>query len=411
MSTKKLNYNKEDWNRKWEKEPAGSSWGTLEEKPTRKRTAGKTDSGESSVSAKKSSSSVRASSTAFSGGSSFFEPPSGYDGSGGGTGGDKEPPKKDKKRILTVILITAAVIALFLVTFIVASAVRSCRQKDGLNVLSSAERENTLTLAKRYIERGEYDRAMNLLDQLLIQNADDAEALALSDEILALKAGQKPKDAFSYNNVQVDTSQIEKAVDRLAAENARAARENAKSAAALAEAMKKQEEQKRAEEERLAAQKRAQEQAAQEEAKRKAYERELAKKNAELQKLIARINDEVASGKASVLSGRYDDGLKHFKTADSLLPQDQKEFSGGKLAEIAGLLSSAAQNEPDKDKQTLLKNEAVNYAKKKFGADSRQCAVALRIGKGRRRCKKVSRGAERIYARGAKGRFESFVFL
>lgn len=113
----------------------------------------------------------------------------------------------------------------------------------------------------------------------------------------------------------------------------------------------------------------------------------MAKKNAELQKLIARINDEVASGKASVLSGRYDDGLKHFKTADSLLPQDQKEFSGGKLAEIAGLLSSAAQNEPDKDKQTLLKNEAVNYAKK-FGADSRQRAVALRIGKGRRRCKK-----------------------
>ena len=170
MSTKKLNYNKEDWNRKWEKEPAGSSWGTLEEKPTRKRTAVKTDSGESSVSAKKSSSSVRASSTASLGGGSFFTPPSGYDGSGGktggGTGGDKEPPKKDKKRILTVILITAAVIALFLVTFIVASAVRSCRQKDGLNVLSSAERENTLTLAKRYIERGEYDRAMNLLDQL-----------------------------------------------------------------------------------------------------------------------------------------------------------------------------------------------------------------------------------------------------
>ena len=90
----------------------------------------------------------------------------------------------------------------------------------------------------------------------------------------------------------------------------------------------------------------------------------MAKKNAELQKLIARINDEVASGKAGILSGRYDDGLRHFKTADSLLPQDQKEFSGGKLAEIAGVLSSAAQNEPDKNKQTLLKNEAVNYAKK-----------------------------------------------
>ena len=245
MSTKKLNYNKEDWNRKWEKEPAGSSWGTLEEKPTRKRTAVKTDSGESSASAKKSSSSVRTSarktaggtvssgsgekyagsgsgmftgsgttrsgsagtesasvqvsSAAFSGGSSFFGPPNGSDGTGGksgiGGGGDKEPPKKDKKRILAVILIAASIIALFSVTLIVASVVRGCQQKDGLNVLSSAERENTLTLVKRYIERGEYDRAMNLLDQLLIQNADDAEALALSDQILTLKAGQKPKDA------------------------------------------------------------------------------------------------------------------------------------------------------------------------------------------------------------------------
>ncbi|MFC2419596.1 MAG: hypothetical protein ACFNOL_00760 [Treponema maltophilum] len=205
MSTKKLNYNKEDWNRKWEKEPAGSSWDTLEEKPTRKRTAVKTDSGESSASVKKSSSSVRtsarktaggtvssgsgekyagigsgmfagsgttrsgsadtesagarASSAAFSGGSSFFGPPGGSDGSGtqsgaGGIGGGNKPPKKDKKRVLAVILIAAAVIALFSVTFIVASAVRGCRQKDGLNVLSSAERENTLTLVKRYIERG-----------------------------------------------------------------------------------------------------------------------------------------------------------------------------------------------------------------------------------------------------------------
>ena len=45
-------------------------------------------------------------------------------------------------------------------------------------------RENTLTLAREYLEQGEYARALDLIDRLLIENARDGEAKALRDEII-----------------------------------------------------------------------------------------------------------------------------------------------------------------------------------------------------------------------------------
>ncbi len=100
-------------------------------------------------------------------------------------------------------------------------------------VLSPAEqeRQNTLALVKLYIEIGEYDRARNLLDSLLIKNAQDAEALSMMDDVIALKAGASLADFPQYQ--QLDTAGLEQAIDKLNSELA-------KSSAAMEEALKKQ---------------------------------------------------------------------------------------------------------------------------------------------------------------------------
>jgi len=421
MSTKKLNFNKEEWKKKWDKEPTRYSWGDEEENEesiagaprlSSARSAGKSplkERGAPSVKASYAAGAQR--------GAGRTEVPPAH---GSFAASDMRSDEKSKKRLLPIFFTVAAIVLFFAAALTLSLAVRSCKLwsiPGGTG--NGAERANTLALARRYIDRAEYDRAMNLLDQLLIQNAQDAEALALSDEILALKAAQgisatassggsvsvdtsgiekavgriaeenaraaresakntaaltealKQREgqagsasSSSGGGVSIDTSGIEKAVGRIAEENARAARESAKGTAALTDAVKKQEERARFEEEERAAQKRSREQAAAEEAKRKAHEQQLAKQNADLQKLIKQVNDEIASGKSGLLSGRYNEALNDFAKAAALLPPDQKELSGGKLAEIAGLLSTAAKNEPDAAKQKKLKNEALNYAQK-----------------------------------------------
>ena len=50
-------------------------------------------------------------------------------------------------------------------------------------------RENTLRLAKYYIAHAEYEHAMELLDEMLIDNPDDEEVKQLIDDVLLLKKG------------------------------------------------------------------------------------------------------------------------------------------------------------------------------------------------------------------------------
>ena len=51
-------------------------------------------------------------------------------------------------------------------------------------VVVDQTRQNTLLLAEEYLERGEFQRALDLLDSLMIKNAGDEEARLLRDRIL-----------------------------------------------------------------------------------------------------------------------------------------------------------------------------------------------------------------------------------
>ena len=41
------------------------------------------------------------------------------------------------------------------------------------------------------MEKGEYDRALDLVEKLLMENPDDKEALELQDRVIAAKRGEE----------------------------------------------------------------------------------------------------------------------------------------------------------------------------------------------------------------------------
>ena len=199
--------------------------------------------------------------------------------------------------IIGIILITAAAVFFPVRCYL--------GTKEAVPDEQMSERENTILLTKRYIERGEYERAMNLLDSLLIKNALDEEALAMIDEIIALKAGASLQDFPRYSQtIDVNTQELEKALSKMEEALRQQQEAQALTAQKLSEqaeqaslAAKKQEELAAAQLQEKEESKRREELAAAEAAKQKAYEEELAKQNKALQEQIERVNDEI--GRAS----------------------------------------------------------------------------------------------------------------
>src|SRR4030042_161909 len=75
---------------------------------------------------------------------------------------------------LTVIIIIIIVIIVFLMKF------------QGVN-----ERANIIKIIRNYIDKEEYERALDNIEELLRKNPDDQEVLELQDEIIELKNKKK----------------------------------------------------------------------------------------------------------------------------------------------------------------------------------------------------------------------------
>ena len=88
----------------------------------------------------------------------------------------------------------------------------------------SSERDNILPLAKRYIERGEYERAMDLLDSLLITNADDSEALDLMDDVILLR--DSDASGTAQRNSDGTNSELQQTLEEMAEANRAADRKS-----------------------------------------------------------------------------------------------------------------------------------------------------------------------------------------
>lgn len=255
---------------------------------------------------------------------------------------------------------------------------------------SNKVRNNTFSVVRMYLEKGQYDRAMDKLDELLLKNPTDEEALALMDEILAKKSGAEGANVSTSNvTVEVDTqgltnamqSSIESMKHELAKTNQTAV-ENQK---AMADLLKKQqqqaaEEQQRLEEQKIQ-QKAAEEQRKKEEAARKAAEEALAKKNAQLKKEIDAVNDEIMQGKVALNSGNINSALEHFEKAQKNLPVSEGEpaFSGSKYSEIAAALYDAAGKSTGDDKKRL-ESTALIYAENAVSKNPKDASSHYIIG-------------------------------
>jgi tetratricopeptide (TPR) repeat protein len=283
-----------------------------------------------------------------------------------------------KKQKIAVIISAVAAAAALLIIFL---CVKSCSG-------SGSERKNTLALVRMYMDKGEYDRAMNLLDGLLVKNADDKDALDLMDKLIAAKDGKESGASSGGNvNVNVDTSGITKAmqstIDSMKSELARTNAETQKSQQEMADLLKQQtEKEATAESERKAQEKAAEEKRAQEEAARKAKEEELAKKNKALQKEIEAVNDEIAQGRTALATGDNGAAFGHFSKASKLLPISDGEpsFSGSKYSEMASMLYDASQKAADASSKKELEDAAVAYAKNAIAKTPKDAAAHYVLG-------------------------------
>lgn len=295
-----------------------------------------------------------------------------------------------------------AVIAAIIALILIAGAILIFVKKKAGNSY-----DNVIKLAKIYSDKGEYDRALSMLDSILLKDSDNPEVVALLNQIVQLKqeSEQKDKDdskvqvqvpvpVNSNVTVDFDTDDITNAMadsissmksalaesNKQAEENRRVAEDNRRAMEQLIkmQEQQKKEDDKRREEEAVRIKKLQQEldeRKAEEEAsakqkkiaeeKRKVQEAEIAKKNAELKKKIDEVNDEVTLGKTALATGNYEEAMKHFQKADSMLPGVNSEnFTSSKKSEIAQALLEASEKSQSKEEKQRLLNEAVEMAKK-----------------------------------------------
>lgn len=265
-------------------------------------------------------------------------------------------------------LAVIAGICLAVVVLIIILCAKGCS-----NGPSRAEREyrNTITLVKKYMDKNQFDPALQLLNQLLIKNPDDEEANKLFDELIALKQqydqmlmAQGAGGGNGYGgvyDVNIDTSSFTNALNSMNSQLNAANEANAKNQEALNRLLEQQQrDDKEREQERKALAEKQKEEAE----KQKAIEEELAKKNKKLQEKINQINDKIQQGKSNLFAGKSQDALDSFAAAAKMLPIEEGEpkFSSTKLADMAQALYDAAQKEKDPAMVIKLNDAAITYA-------------------------------------------------
>ena len=274
-----------------------------------------------------------------------------------------EPGDNSKKKKIAIV--TAASVLLLLLLFFGIRGIAKSASSSGAK--GGVVRQNTLALAQKYLDKGQYDKAMDLLNDLLISNPNDAEADELLDKAIQLKKESDERNAAATSvvvqpgdssyNISIDTDEITAALRE----------QNEKSQQMINDLLERQRQSENAQREEAAAEKKAaEEMKKKEEAERKAAEEALAQKNAALKSKIKLINERINAGKADLNTGGVDSALKNFDFAISQLPLSEGEpaFSAAKYSEIASALYDAASSEKDPVKREKLKNASISYVNK-----------------------------------------------
>ncbi|MGN0738899.1 MAG: tetratricopeptide repeat protein [Treponema sp.] len=290
---------------------------------------------------------------------------------------EKKPGVQNSTFFKKYFKIAAAVLVLLIILLLL---IGRCSNSGG-NAFEK-ERQNTISLVKKYMDKGQYEPAMDLLNGLLIKNADDEEVQELLDRLIELKAIKDAENSAMSNgmsngsvpyDINIDTNGITNAfrdsIDSMSRELSAANEANAKNQEAINRLL---EAQRQEELERQSQKKALEEQKAKEAAMQKAQEEELARQNKKNAEKIEKINELIKLGNASLNTGKNDDAIKKYEEAVKLLPLDQGEpkFSASKYSEIASNLYDAAERENNPEVKNFLMQKAVSYAQKAIDKDS-----------------------------------------
>ncbi len=125
-----------------------------------------------------------------------------------------EPGDNSKKKKIAIV--TAASVLLLLLLFFGIRGIAKSASSSGAK--GGVVRQNTLALAQKYLDKGQYDKAMDLLNGLLISNPNDAEADELLDKAIQLKKESDERNAAATSvvvqpgdssyNISIDTDEI-----------------------------------------------------------------------------------------------------------------------------------------------------------------------------------------------------------
>ena len=292
---------------------------------------------------------------------------------------DKSKEEKEKKKKKKLLIIGGIVLALFLVG---AGVGLYFLLRDDGSAISATELDNTLTLARRYMESGDFDRALDLVESILIRDADEKDALALMDEIINRK-NQSAEGGGSGTGTNINVtglspeelaalqSSIDMANQNNAAINELLRKQNSSSSAealgAQLAAAEKQRQEDIAKEKAAAeaAEKQRQEEVARQKAeaeKKAAEEKARAERDAALKQQMAKVEDKISLGKAAVGSGEYDTAIKHFDEARDILPEEQKAFSAQQMSTAAESLITASESVTSQDAKKKTADAAYDFA-------------------------------------------------
>ena len=282
-------------------------------------------------------------------------------------------PVEEKKGVFKnkkIILFSAAgLLSLLLLVFAGRGIVSAIG--GGKKSAAASARDNTLTLVQKYLDKGQYDKAMDLLNGLLISNPNDAEADELLDKAIQLKKESDERAAAqsvvvqpgdSSYNINIDTDEITNALRE----------QNERSQQMINDLLEQQRQTQNAQREEAAAERKAAEELKKkEETERKAKEAELAQKNAVLKSKIGDINEKILAGRADLNTGSVESALRNFDLAISQLPlsEGEPEFSAAKYSEIASALYEASSSEKDPAKRDKLRNSTITYVNKSLGVN------------------------------------------
>lgn len=204
---------------------------------------------------------------------------------------------------------------------------------------AARKRRNTMDLAREYFTRGDYDRALALLDSLLIDNPADDEARRIRDDMLERRRLAKAADVPP-----------EERAGREAEAAVRAAEDAEKRAAAEAEA-----------------------------ARRRAREEEMARLSRELRERMDAVLDLVSQGKGALGRKDYSGAVRAFDDARSRLPPGEDRFIAQVFADMADAWYGAGDTETPEGRDAIKR--AGDLAREAIAKDPGQALPHYTLGK------------------------------